>query len=194
MIHKTSLILLAFIFLFSFAGCDDEEERNLPGNGQDLPDPGKFEASISGDFERDLEGTAFFDSMVDPESGDSFFLLNLSTTETPTTNLWFSRGGSRPSSGSYQVLNLDIDDLENSWRLGEDNFAFWLIDNPTGNMALFFSDGGGVNIHRSQEDGIAGEFVIQATGFYLADMNTALEVEVRGAFNAIVGEIQPPDL
>ena len=53
MIHKTGLILLAFIFLFSFAGCDDEEDRNLPGNGQDLPDPGEFHAEISGDMERD---------------------------------------------------------------------------------------------------------------------------------------------
>ena len=194
MIHKTGLILLAFIFLFSFAGCDDEEERNLPGNGQELPDPGEFEASIKGDIGLDLEGTAFFDSMVDPETGDSFFFLNLSTTATSITNMWFSRGGSRPASGSYQVMNLDIEDLEDSWRLGDDSFAFWLIDDPTGNMALFFSDGGGVNIHRSLEDEIAGEFVIQATGFYLADMETRLEVEVRGAFNAIQGEVQPPDL
>ena len=193
MIQKTGRSLLAFVFLFVFAGCDDDNDRNLPGNGEDLPDPGEFHAEISGDMERDLAGTAFFENMIDPETGNDFFFLSLATLETPANNMWFSRGGGRPSSGSYQVLNLDADDLDDSWVYDENRFAFWFVDDPADNMVLFFSDRGSVNIHRSHEDEIAGEFVIHATGFYLADMNTALEVEVRGAFNAIVGDIQPPD-
>lgn len=194
MIKKTGRLLLAFIFLFFSAGCDDEEDGDLPGNGHDLPDPGKFEVRISGDIERELEGAAIFDMMVDDDTGDTFFILNLVTNETPANNMWFSKGWTRPSTGSYQVPDLDPDDLDESWTPGEDRLAFWFIDDPTGNMALFLSDGGEVEIYRSLEDEIAGEFIIQATGFYLTDMNTVLEVEVSGAFNAIVGEIQLPNL
>ncbi|MFP4468892.1 MAG: hypothetical protein ACLFN2_07985 [Bacteroidales bacterium] len=194
MIDKTGRLLLAFIFLFFFAGCGDEEDGDLPGNGYDMPDPGEFEAGVTGDIERDLQGTALFDMMVDQDTGDTFFILNLSTNETPTNNMWFSKGWARPSTGSYQVQDLDPDDLDDSWAPGEDRFAFLFIDDPDGNMALVLSDGGEVEISRSREDEVAGEFIIQATGFYLTDLNTVLEVEVRGAFNAIVGEVQLPEL
>ena len=195
MYFRAGILLLVFVLSLSFAGCGDDDYREIPGNGgEDFPDRGEFEATISGDIERDLKGTAFYDNLVDPDSGEEFFFMNLAVTNEPGHTMWVSRGGARPATGSYSVLNLDIEDFSDSWVFDHDRFAVWFIDDPAGNMSLFLADGGTMNIHRSHEDEVVGEFSVEATGFFLIDMETPLKVEVRGAFNAKIGDIQPPDL
>jgi len=195
MFSRSGLLALVFALSFSLAGCDDDDYREIPGNGgEDLPDPGEFQATITGDIERDLKGTAFYEIMEDPASTEVFFFLNLAVTDSPGHSIWASKGGPRPASGSYSILNMDMEDINESWLFDHDRFAVWFIDDPAGNLSIFLADGGTMNIHRSHEDEVVGEFFVEATGFFLTDMNTPLKVEVRGAFNAKIGDVQPPDL
>lgn len=193
MLHSIRLcagFLLLAALLLPLTACDSG------GSNDDEPEvaEGRVNVSVGGEASGSFEGFAYFYEATDPDpdSDDTVFGLVLSSTDTenPGTNsqfIFIARQSSRPGTGTYDFVDLqsdaDSDDLE------ADRFAAWVSPaiSDESVFGFYFSNGGTLTIDRSSDDGVAGSFEINATGFQFTSGSQEPEeinVTIEGAFDA----------
>jgi len=193
MLHSLRLragFLLLTALLLPLTACDSG------GSNDDEPEvaEGRVNVSISGEASSSFEGFAYFYEATDPDpdSDDTVFGLVLSSTDTenPGTSsqfIFIARQSSRPGTGTYDFVDLESD--ADSDDLDADRFAAW-VSPATSDESVFgfyFSNGGTLTIDRSSDDGVAGRFEINATGFQFSSESQEPEeinVTIEGAFDA----------
>lgn len=187
--RRAGLLLLAALLL-PLTACDSG------GSNDDAPEvaEGRVNVSVSGETSGSFEGFAYFYEATDPapDSDDTVFGLVLSNTDTenPSTNgqfIFIARQSSRPGPGTYDFVDLGSD--AGSDDLDSDQFAAWVSPaiSDENVFGFYLSNGGTLTIDRSSDDGVAGRFEINATGFQFTNQSQEPEeinVTIEGAFDA----------
>jgi len=172
--------LLMLTAIFFFVGCGDDDGPTGPDNG------GSFSATISGDFNKSISGTAIFGSGSDPETGEQGFALMLSTdgeNMQSADRLWLVRiGATRPGTGQMPIGN--VEDLDEDEYDPQVIYAFY-----SGEESIWSSVSGILSVNTSSSNQFAGSFEFSATGFTFADTDEEQNVTIEGEFNAVGGDI-----
>jgi hypothetical protein len=186
-LSRAGLLLLA-VLLLPLTACDSGGSNDEEADVED----GQVRISISGEASGSFDGFAYFYEYTDPNSGETYFglVLTNTNTETPSTTSEFItivRESSRPGTGTYSFANadddLDADDLQS------DLFVA-IVSSATTDQDVFgfyVSDGGSLVIDQSSNDTVSGSFELNATGFRFASGSQQPEevtITVEGAFNA----------
>ena len=179
-------LLLLLVSALSLTACDSDTDDD--GSPVEL---GSFVLDAVGDdFETSFSGDALFGQETDPESGETVFVIMLTSEGEAGANqsrLMLATDGSRPGEGSYEVLNLgenpDTDEIPaNEW-------VGWLNVDVGETPMQFLSSSGTVEIDDSGSDVVSGSFDFQATGFVIVgDQGQSEEVHVYGTFEAVDAE------
>lgn len=188
---KKSLTLALLLALpLTLAACGDDDETTGPGDVVE----GTFSASLSGDLDESLDGVAFFGESTDPATGETAWVLWLSTTESETTGrtLYFARYDDRPGTGTYSLANVETDDFQTG---ASGEVGSFYLDTASDGAAVFGSTGGSLVITESEGDRMEGTFTVQATGS-IWDGSTTRDgdVTITGEFTAVGGTTYFPSL
>lgn len=178
---KKSFVLALLLALpLTLGACGDDDDPS----GPETPAEGSFSASISGDLDDSLDGLAYFGESTDPSTGETAWVLWLSTSESETSGktLYFARYDDRPGTGTYALTNVENDDLDTG-ELG----SFYLDSSGQG-AAIFGSTGGSLVITDSDDDRMEGTFTVQATGtVFDGSTSSDGDVTITGEFTAVGG-------
>ncbi|HXE58525.1 MAG TPA: hypothetical protein VNK43_11045 [Gemmatimonadales bacterium] len=173
MTRKHLLALGATVFLAACGGGDDKDPTG-PGNpGQ----PG-FSATVTGDLEGDMNGTASFAQVTDPDLGSVFQLTFTETGDEGT--MLFVTPGQRPGQGTYDVV------ASEEPAAGEFVIVIYSGD-PDDPDAFFLGQAGTVTFSASSGNQVKGTFEFDALGVVMEDPETELAVTVSGSFTANAG-------
>lgn len=168
------------------------EDRSLVAVFTDETGAGFFSMSVTGDLEWDFEGIAAFGEGFDEDTNQELFILMLVTGDG-SVNLTFAKGGDQPGAGTFDIIDIDWEDLDEDMVLPEDEFLGLLLVTLGAEMYYFFSDGGTIEVNESTTETFAGSFNYASTGFLLTQPMEDLEIEVEGTFSAIYGDVSPPE-
>ncbi len=173
--------LLALLVMLPSCDKDDEDPFDL--------DPGSFTLIISGDYEASFDGSAIFNEVTDPDTGDKGFAIYLVSHGGDNSSLVMAAGGGRPGQGTYDIVRLDDEDLDDPEEIVIDpgKFVAWFREDPAAAMKLFLSESGSVTIYESATTGITGGFEFAAKGIDTSDPETVLNVVISGEFFAMGG-------
>ncbi len=183
--RRLLMLTLALALPVGITACNEN------GTGPDDDDLAEatFEASVTGDMTAEFDGTAVFGEATDPETGEDFWVLILTSGDSETTGrtIYFGREGARPGGGTISLANVEDDDPESG-----EVFALY-FDYTQGAYGLFASTGGTLTITHSSSDDMAGSFAIEAAGTVVQG-NEAVDVEITitGTFNADNGSVGLP--
>jgi len=157
----------------------------LPACGDNGTGPeveGSFSATITGDLQRTLSGTAVFG--VTTVQGTDGFALAFERGSVSTFDVDLILLGrfntQRPGEGTYDIVASGCD------ACSEDNFdGGYVFQYPTGSSGIFVSDSGQLTITKSTADTVAGScsFIAHA----LTDASS--EITISASFTAVAGEI-----
>ena len=189
---KYSGLLLSLLFIFFLLpACDDDNGNAVPIT-IDL-DPASFEMTITGDLTATVSGSAIFSEIVDPDTGDTGFVIYLVSFGANNSTLALATGGRRPGSGTYQIMNIDEDVLEQieEIEIVPGQFAAWYQVDPGEEMKFFSSNSGSVTIVESNPEAVVGTFEFDADGIDAADPDAELHIEISGEFYTIGGAVDP---
>ena len=182
---STLILVLALPLTLSACGGDDD-----PAGPDVDADDGTFALEMSGDVEQSLEGVAYFGAGTDPETGESGWILWLSTSEDESTGqtLYFVRNGDRPGTGTYTLS--DPDALEgNDTAIG----AVFLGTTGTNSTTMLVSTGGSLVVTESSDGDMEGSFTVQAQGTsFVGGQPAEANVTITGEFDAESGETFHP--
>ncbi len=190
-IEKISGIL---ILLFLLSACADDNDIDVIDE-----DLGRFQVTISGDVNEELEGNAIFSQYVDDidQPEEFFFTVFLeAATEAEGTVIWFARGGELPEEDTYPVHDMDEGDMDDliDWVFEIDHFLAWMFDYVFVTQTieftdLFFSEEGSITLEVVDMENVAGTFEFSAIGYSVEDPEQEIEVLLIGEFNAVPGEV-----
>ena len=190
-IEKISGIL---ILLFLLSACADDNDIDVIDE-----DLGRFQVTISGDVNEELEGNAIFSQYVDDidQPEEFFFTVFLeAATEAEGTVIWFARGGELPEEDTYPVHDMDEGDMDDliDWVFEIDHFLAWMFDYVFVTQTieftdLFFSEEGSITLEVVDMENVAGTFEFSAIGYPVEDPEQEIEVLLIGEFNAVPGEV-----
>ncbi len=177
---------------FLLPACDDD-------NGDADPitiglDPASFEMSITGDLTATVRGSAIFSEVTDPDTGETGFVIYLVSHGDDNSTLALATGGSRPGTGTYQIVNVDEDvmeDIHDEMEVEPGQFAAWFQTDPGEEPRLFFSNSGTLTIVESNPQAVVGTFELDADGVDTADPDAELYIEISGKFYTIGGAVDP---
>jgi type 1 fimbria pilin len=104
--------------LFTMSACNNDD------NDVEVYDmePGTFTATITGDVETVFEGVAIFTEYQHQATGELFFTIGFGSSSEEAINLWFVRTGQFPGGGTYNIQQLNLEDMEHM-----NGFLIWLI-------------------------------------------------------------------
>ncbi len=182
--------------LIAFSACD-RNDNDIEPPDEDL---GTFEATISGDVSASFEGTAVFAEYHDPETEERFFTIAFgSPLNGRALNIWFVRGGEFPGAGTFNIQQLDMEELEEDWYFDKEEFVgFFLFhsDDQAEPMELYFTESGSITIELTDHNSIRGDFDVTASGMSMdfeQQQQEELQIQITSTFHAAFGEVQFPD-
>ncbi len=151
-------------------------------NGTGPEVEGSFSATITGDLQRTLSGTAVFG--VTTVQGVEGFALAFERGSAATFDVDLILLGrfntQRPSVGTYDIVESGCDTC------GEDDFdGGYVFQYPTGSSGIFVSDAGQLTITKSTADTVAGTCSFSAHD--LTDASSTITLSA--SFTAVTGEI-----
>ncbi len=117
----------------------------------------------------------------------------MNVTGDGSVSLNFAKGGDQPGTGTFDIIDIDWEDLEDDMLLPEDEFLGLLLVTLGAEMYYFFSDGGTIEINESTTETFAGSFNYTSTGFLFTQPMEDIEIEVEGIFSAIYEDVSPPE-
>lgn len=129
---------------------------------------GSFEASVSGEYSLEMDGTAEFGIF----SGEGFGLSMVARDGTQTLGFG-RRAESRPAVGTYVIEEPDSE---------TEFFALYLRQGPEG-LGTFLSRSGEFVITASSATRVEGSFSVRARGF-ISGQPLEREVLIEGTFSA----------
>ncbi len=179
MMQRIRYCFLLFILIFAFTSCDDDSDKDK------LPDisPGRYEISISGDLDYELEGIATFNFWAGTDDSEGHFNIVLFTEGQVPSITQFLKAGEQPPKGT-----LTIEDFDQNTNPEKDFFlVFAVYHYETGN-AFVFSRAGSITIHESNQNSLIASFEFTALGTMTEPYTEDIEVKVTGVFNASEGE------
>lgn len=178
--------ILALPLVAGLAGCEGDD------NGTPTePTTGTFSATVSGAINEEIDGVAFFGESTDPETGETGWVLWLSTSEQQSAGntLYFFRLGDRPGTGTYPLADLEEDDYED----GDLGALYNSVNQDGSGGATFISTGGTLTVSASSSGGMEGSFDIQAFGtVFSGGTATQGTVTIEGSYDAIGGTVGFP--
>lgn len=177
-------LTLAMALPLGLSACKDDGT----GPNDDLAD-GTFEASVSGGVTADFTGQAFFGEANDPGSGESYWVLILTSgSENSGRTIYFGRLGSRPGTGTAEIADISTDEPET----GE--VFSWFFDYTSQTLAgAFGSTDGVLTITESSGDQMTGSFTIAATGTAIQNGEAVeVDISITGSFDAQSGNVGLP--
>ncbi len=177
---------MALVLPFAVTACGDDS------TGPDDQGTGTFSATVSGDVSDNFSGEAFFGEGTDPDTGETGWILWLTTSESETTGkaVYFVREGSRPGTGTHSLANMENDELQPGV------IGAMMIDYESESFSgVFVSTGGSLVLNESGNDRMKGSFTIQATGFTVeAGAPVEASVTITGQFDGIGGDVAYPGI
>jgi hypothetical protein len=177
---KAFAVTLALALPFTIAACNDD------GGPTGVDGATTFTATVSGDVSTSFEGQAHFGQATDPQTGETGWVVWMSTTEDPNTgqNIYLVRQGTRPGTGTHAFV--DLDHIEQT-----DGIGALYLDFSGGQLAtVMASTGGTLTLTESSDNRVRGSFSIQAEGIAL-DQGEPFEgsVTIAGEFSATTGSV-----
>jgi hypothetical protein len=185
--RRIAVLALALALPIGTAACGDDN-----GTG---PDDGlataTFTASVSGDLSSEFQGQAFFGEATDPETGDDYWVLILTTgSQNSGQTVYFGRRGARPGNGTSNLTDIEDSDLD--VEAGQ-IFALYLDFTSQQSYGVFASSGGTLTVSESSGSKMTGTFSIQATGTSVQGQTPVeVNVTITGEFNAQNGNVGFP--
>ena len=173
---------LTFLFLLA-AGCGDDDPAGPGGDGFSA----NFTASVTGDLNASMSGTAVFASGTDPETGQQAWIMYMTTDSTQA----FSSGQNVAffGLGAPEQRAYVLEDFTQSEEFPVGGAAGWVIlfDGQT-ISGIFGSTGGTLTITSLSANRMDGTFSITATGsVFDGQMATEGTITVQGSFQAASG-------
>jgi hypothetical protein len=167
-------------------GCGDDDDVTGPGNGSDSG-VGTFQATVSGAHSANLSGSAVVGRAQHPETGESAFVIQLSSgaqgTERVITIAWVGTG-TPPGTGTHQLVNvLESDDLTGKW------FGMY-VHSQADVTGWFGSTSGNLSITQLTDQRTRGSFTFAAQGFTATGQPT--QISLTGNFDAAGGTVWVP--
>ncbi len=159
------------------------------GNGPTGPGNGKpaFTADVTGDVQTSVNGDAKFGNVVDGETGQSAFAVEMAEDD-PTGGALIQIvriGNWTPAVGSYALT-----DAVNG-NPGDGDWVATAYDSDNGQVtAIFAATTGTVKITGASNGKLQGTFSFDAVGGQIADPNTSMAISVSGRFTASPGTAQ----
>jgi hypothetical protein len=178
--------------IYEFVASDD---RTLVAHFSDQDDPaaGFFSVNVSGDLDWSFEGFAAFGETNNPETDQEVFIVVMSDNEGEA-NFSFAKGGDRPGTGEMNIGNIDFEDIDDDFMFPEDYFLATLLNFAGAEFYVFASNEGNINITESTAESFAGNFSYTATGMLATQPINELNINIEGSFNAIMGDVEIPNL
>ncbi len=168
------MVLVAAVVL---AACSGE------GNGSTGPGTGHpaFTADVTGDVQTSVKGDAKFGNVVDGETGQEAFAVEMAEDD-PTGGALIQIvriGNWSPAPGSYPLTDAVHGNP------GDGDWVATAYDTDNGQVtAIFAATGGTVKITGVRNGRLQGSFAFDAVGGQLADPNTSMAITVSGQFTA----------
>jgi hypothetical protein len=185
--RRTLALTLALALPIGISACDDDGT-----SPDDDLTSGSFEATVSGGLTGEFSGDAFFGETTDPTTGNTFWVMILSSgSETSGRTIYFGRvGASRPGTGTLDLVDLSTD------QPGSGGLFAWFFDfTGQASTGFFNSTGGSMTVNQSSGDAMTGTFTIEASGTAIqAGQPVEIDVEITGSFNASSGQVGLPSV
>lgn len=171
------------LFFLAAAACGDDDPAGLGDDGFTA----NFTASITGDVNTSMSGTAVFATGTDPETGQSAWVMYMTTDSAQA----FSSGENVAffGLGAPEERAYVLEDFTQSGDFPDGGAAGWVIlfdgQSVTG---IFGSTGGTLTITSLSANRMDGTFTLTATGTVFDGQNaTEGTVTVQGSFQATSG-------
>ena len=176
--HKVVPLPLILLGLVA-SGCGDDGT-----SPEEELDSASFTATVSGALSRSFSGVATFSAGTDPETGESAWVLYLSTggnNPTAATDLIWFAGIGAPSEGTKSVTDLaETGDLPEG---GVGGFVF-VTDQSAGTIGTFLSQSGELRINSLSASRMDGTFTFTADGTIASQPPVEGSITVQGSFQA----------
>jgi hypothetical protein len=187
MIKQIGKFIGVAALIFTMSSCNDDDNDII----HEI-EPGTFEASVTGDFEAQMEGVAVFIDYFDQFTGERAFILGFGSSNQEIMNIWVLRAGEYPGDGTYDIQPVDFEDMEQEdWFLNVQEFVSYSERMVEEQYELFITESGTVSLELTGDNTVTGEFEIAATGYLMDQEGPAEEgsqVVISGNYNAIPGQ------